>query len=270
MPKMRIDADLEMHYEVDDFTDPWTSPETVVLLHGNSESGQAWYAWVPQLARDFRVVRPDMRGFGRSTPMPRDFKWSLDVIAADFIRLMDELGIDRFHLVGAKIGGTIARGFAARYPDRIKTLTVVGSPQALRPEGPEKLAAAMAQFQNQGIEQWARATMDLRLGSAFPKEGKEWWIKFMGRTSLDSQLGCVPAIHFVDIRPDVARIKCPTLVITTDQSPLATVAETRGWQDGIPGSELVVLRNDSFHVAVTNPDECVAALRPFLMKHCKR
>ena len=36
-----------MHYEVDDFTDPWRRPETVLMLHGNAESGLAWYAWVP-------------------------------------------------------------------------------------------------------------------------------------------------------------------------------------------------------------------------------
>ena len=58
-----------------------------------------------------------MRGYGASTPMPRDFPWSLDVVIDDFIRLMDELGIERFHLVGAKIAGMIARRFAARFPE---------------------------------------------------------------------------------------------------------------------------------------------------------
>ena len=68
MPTFRPTADLEMHYEVDDFTDPWRRPQTVLLLHGNAESGLAWYGWVPTLARRYRVVRPDMRGFGASTP----------------------------------------------------------------------------------------------------------------------------------------------------------------------------------------------------------
>ena len=42
MPSFKASADLDMHYEVDDFTDPWTKPETVLLLHGNAESGLAW------------------------------------------------------------------------------------------------------------------------------------------------------------------------------------------------------------------------------------
>ena len=56
MPNFRPSADLDMHYEVDDFTDPWRRPDTMLMLHGNAESGLAWYAWVPHLARQFRVV----------------------------------------------------------------------------------------------------------------------------------------------------------------------------------------------------------------------
>src|SRR6266851_2197306 len=107
MPNFRPSPDLDMHYRVDDFTDPWRSPETILLLHGNAESGVAWNGWVPTLARDYRVVRPDMRGFGASTPMPADYAWTLDLLIDDFVGLMDALDIARFHLVGAKIGGTI-------------------------------------------------------------------------------------------------------------------------------------------------------------------
>jgi len=85
MPAARITPDLEMHYEIDDYTDPWTQPETVLLLHGNAESAAMWFGWVPTLARHFRVVRTDMRGFASSTPMPRDYEWTLD-------RVIDVLG----------------------------------------------------------------------------------------------------------------------------------------------------------------------------------
>ena len=95
MPTLRITDDLQMHYRVDDFTDPWASPQTVLLLHGNAESGAAWYRWVPILARRYRVVRPDMRGFGASTPMPRDFAWSLERLIEDYCALMDALGARR-------------------------------------------------------------------------------------------------------------------------------------------------------------------------------
>ena len=255
-----------MHYEVDDFTDPWTQPETILLLHGNCESGAAWYAWVPQLARKFRIVRPDMRGFGRSTPMPRDFPWTLDVIIDDYIRLMDHLGIDRFHLVGAKIGGTIARAFAARRAARVRTLTVVGTPPPFRPGAKERLPEWTEEFATRGIEHWARRSMAGRLGDGFPPEGVEWWTQFMGRTALSSQLGFIHTIACVDITPDMPNIACPTLVITTEQSGLGSVADTRAWQETIRSSELKVLPGNSYHAAATDADACAQATLEFIAR----
>jgi len=151
MPTFRPTPDLNLHYEVDDFTDPWHRPETILMLHGNAESGLAWYGWVPALARQYRVVRPDMRGFGQSTPMPRDYPWTLDRLVEDFCLLMDNQRIDRFHLVGAKIGGTVARAFAARRPERVKTLTVVGTPPPLRAGAAERVPELVRQFEEHGV-----------------------------------------------------------------------------------------------------------------------
>jgi pimeloyl-ACP methyl ester carboxylesterase len=255
-----------MHYRIDDFTDPWRSPQAILMLHGNAESGLAWYAWVPQLARGYRVVRPDMRGFGKSTAMPREYPWSLDRLIADFCQLMDHLGIVRFHLVGAKIGGTIARAFAARRPQRVITLTVVGTPPPLRVGAEERVPELIGHLERYGVEDWARQTMNNRLGSGFPSAGVEWWTKFMGRTAVSTQLGFMATIACADIRADLPKIICPTLVITTEQSGLGTVAETQDWQRAIPDSELVILSGNSYHVAATHADVAAEATIDFLTR----
>src|SRR2546425_1758320 len=105
MPTFEASADLRMHYLVDDFTEPWTEPETILLLHGNAESSLAWYAWVPVLARRVPVVRADTRGYGASTPMPRDFKWTPHVIIDDYSPLMNSPALQHVHPAGAKNGG---------------------------------------------------------------------------------------------------------------------------------------------------------------------
>jgi len=266
MPTLKSPG-LEMHYEVDDFTDPWTPPETILLLHGNCESGQAWYGWMPQLARRYRVVRPDMRGFGRSTPMQRDFKWTLDVIIDDYIRLMDHLGVERFHLVGAKIGGTVARAFAARQAKRVATLTLIGTPTPFRAGTTERIPAWTEMFETKGVEHWARESMAGRLGDHFPAEGAEWWTKFMGRTAVSSQVGFIATIACVDITPDMPNIACPTLVITTEQSGLASVEENRAWQKTICNSSLLVLPGNSYHVAATDPERCATATLDFIARN---
>ena len=264
MPSFRPSPDLDLHYEIDDFTDPWRKPDTVLLLHGNAESGLAWYAWVPKLARHYRVVRPDMRGFGQSTAMPRDYPWTLDRLIEDFCGLMDHLRIDRFHLVGAKIGGTVARAFAARRPERVETLTVVGTPPPLRPGAAERAPELIRELEQHGVEHWALQNMSNRLGGAFPREGFEWWTEFMGRTALSTQLGFMPTIACADIRADVPKIACPTLVITTEESGLATVDETRTWQQQIADSELLVLPGNSYHVAATHADRAAKATLDFI------
>jgi 3-oxoadipate enol-lactonase len=267
MPTFRPTPDLDMHYHVDDFTDPWRTPETVLLLHGNAESGLAWYAWVPALARHYRVVRPDMRGFGQSTAMPPDYNWTLDGLAEDFCRLIDHLAIERFHLVAAKIGGTIARAFAARRPERVKTLTVVGTPAPLRVGVAERVPVLRRELETHGVQHWARQNMGGRLGSTFPAEGVAWWTDFMGGTALSTQLGFMATIACADIRADLPKIICPTLVITTENSLLGSVAETRAWQQQIANSELVVLPGDSYHVAATHADQAAAATLAFIARH---
>src|SRR5256885_8591053 len=181
MPIFEASRDLQLHYLVDDFTEPWTKPETILLLHGNAESSLAWYAWVPLLARRFRVVRPDMRGYGASTAMAGDFKWTLDVLIEDYARLVDALGVQSFHLVAAKIGGVIARAFAARRPERVNTLTVIGSPPPLR-KGAERIPALTEEFETRGVEHWARRTMAGPLGGRVSAQGVKRWSKVMGAT----------------------------------------------------------------------------------------
>src|SRR6185295_3483009 len=58
----------QLFYTIDDFTDPWREPATVLFIHGLAESTEAWRAWMPHFAGRYRCVRVDVRGFGRSSP----------------------------------------------------------------------------------------------------------------------------------------------------------------------------------------------------------
>src|SRR5262249_61968551 len=101
MQTIAIRPSLTMAYEDHWFGDPWTTPETVVMVHGNAESSRAWAGWVPRLAAKYRVVRPDMPGFGASSE-PVGYRWTAAELAADLRRFLDKLGIAQCHLVGPK------------------------------------------------------------------------------------------------------------------------------------------------------------------------
>jgi pimeloyl-ACP methyl ester carboxylesterase len=71
MKTFRSHDGFEIAYHVDDFTDPWTTPDTMLLLHAAMGSSRRWFRWVPRLARRFRVVRMDLRGHATRSRGPR-------------------------------------------------------------------------------------------------------------------------------------------------------------------------------------------------------
>jgi len=79
MATLRRNQDVELHYYDDDFTEPWRAAPTMLLQHGFSRSGKFWYNWVPLLAHEFRILRPDMRGMGESTITEDGYDPSLDI-----------------------------------------------------------------------------------------------------------------------------------------------------------------------------------------------
>ncbi|HSB48590.1 MAG TPA: alpha/beta hydrolase, partial [Burkholderiales bacterium] len=76
----------------------------------------------------------------------------------------------------------------------------------------------------------------------------------------------MPTIADADITDALPRIRCPTLVITTEGSALGTVEEVRAWQRMIPRSELLVLPGNSYHVAASDAERCAQATLEFIKR----
>lgn len=246
-----------IHYRIDDFTDGWKSPESVLLIHGLAESTEAWNAWVPHLARDFRVIRFDMRGFGKSTVMPADHCWSAAEIYRDIQGLLAFLGVEKVNVIGCKSGGTLALGYACMHPGSVSRLAVVGS----NPRGPRE--TWLDHIESHGVESWLRQTMPKRLASLSP-EAWEWWIDLMGKTPLSTLQGYLRWIPTVNWTDQIASIHSPTLVVVAKNNPAHKVDEIEAWQKFIPNSELKVLPVDCSHVGGAYPDQCAGMVVEFL------
>jgi 3-oxoadipate enol-lactonase len=248
-----------LHYRVDDFTDPWSRADWILLVHGLAESGEAWFGWVPHLARTHRVARPDLRGFGRSSAMARDFPWSLDILVDDLAALVESLGARPIHVVGAKIGATTAVRFAARRPDLVATLTVVGLPL----KGSKRRPGLDPK--QHGVRAWARSSMEERLGADADARMLEYWSDLMGQTAESTLLGFSDAAGDFDVRPDLERVVCPVLAVTSD-SPRHPVAETDAWRKKAH-SELLIVPGEGYHAAAVHPDFCARATADFIARH---
>jgi 3-oxoadipate enol-lactonase len=264
MPRREVRPGVVIAYEDQWFGVPWQDGEPILLLHGVAESHVAWQQWVPFLSGRFRVLRPDLPGFGQS-PLPLSYACTTQVVASDLIRLLDALRIDRFHLVGAKIGGSTALQMAADYPDRVKTLAVFGTPAKGAPGGKADLTSFPAWIRRDGVRGWAAATMASRLGSDASPDMMKWWTdELMGKASPAACIGYSGAAATMDLEPILGKITAPTLVVTTEASPLQPVTAARAYQEKIAKSKLLVLPGNSYHIAAVRPEECATRTLQFI------
>jgi pimeloyl-ACP methyl ester carboxylesterase len=245
----------ELFYRDDWLGAPWGKPETALLIHGNDESSVSWFGWIPRLAQEFRLVRPDLPGFGNS-PIPQNFEWSMPSLATSLAHLLDRLGVDSAHIIGAKTGGAIGMQFAADFPQRTRTLTIVSGPVT-------RVASGIAFSASSSTSQ------QRRLGTSASKELVEYWDTLMGSTKPQTRAGIAKVEAALNMESVLPRIAAPTLVITTDRSALQSVETVLRYQQKITNSRLLVLPSDAYHVAVIKPDECVSNVLSFI-KETKR
>ena len=257
MPYLDV-KDCRLHYKVDDHTDPWTKPDTVLFVHGFTENTEAWRAWVPHFSRRYRMVRLDQRGFGESGFVDKDYPLTTELYVDDLARLIRHVAQGPVHVVGGKSGGISVMALAASRPELVKTITVSCSP----------VTAPNARGWIEEAERngWAKRTQRDRMGSRMPEAGIDWWSDLMGATSLPTFHAYMRWVAAIDIREDIKRIRCPTLVIGTDTARRGkSIFES--WQKTIPGSELAILPMDGYHAAGTDPDTTARLTLDFIRRH---
>jgi pimeloyl-ACP methyl ester carboxylesterase len=245
---VKDDFKEDFFYREDWLGEPWRKPATVVLIHGNDESSVEWYAWVPRMAQEYHLIRPDLPGLGHSN-IPSGFEYSLANLATFVAQVMDKAGVDSAHIIGAKTGGAVAMRFAADYPRRTRTLVVAGGP-----------ASTLMITNPSPIPQRDR------LGSNASEQMIAYWNTLFDRGDREGVRGLNKALSNFDLAKEgvLRRIHAPTLVITADRSKMHSVEKARAYQVQIPDSRLVVIRSDAYHIAAANADECVTHTLAFL------
>jgi pimeloyl-ACP methyl ester carboxylesterase len=260
MPYLEL-PDCRLFYTVDDHTDAWTHADTVLFVHGFTESTEAWRQWVPHFSRRYRVVRIDQRGFGKSGAVAKDCVLTTQRYVDDLAAVIAEVAGGRAHVVGGKSGGISVMSLAAARPELVRTITAICSPVT-----PPAAQGWIEEMERDGVRSWALRTQRSRMGTKMPQAGIDWWSDLMGETAVSTAHAYLRWVGAIDIRLDIRRIRCPTLVIGTDtQRRGRDVFE--GWQKTIPGSELVMLPVDGYHAAATDPDLTARVTREFIDKH---
>ena len=254
---------IELCYE--EFGDP--SDPAVLLVMGLATQMLGWHEdFCADLAgRGFRVIRYDNRDIGRSqhmtgappTPVQLAVRskkaahYTLDDMAADGVGLLDALGIDRAHIVGASMGGMIAQTIAARRPERTLSLTSIMSNTGARLSGQPtfKVLPLFLKKPPRGREDYIDRTVKLFgvIGSpGFDRDEGDLramlangWERGHDAAGPGRQLAAVLAA--IDRRKLLGRITAPTLVIHGKADPLVRPSGGRATAKAIPGARLLLI-----------------------------
>ncbi|WP_322761100.1 3-oxoadipate enol-lactonase [Frankia sp. Cr2] len=247
------------------------SAPVLVLLNSIGASTAMWDPQVAVLAERFRVVRIDSRGHGRSPAAPPGQPGqpcTIDELARDVLAVLDrielDLGVTRVHLAGLSLGGMTAMWIAAHHPQRIARLALLCTSAHLPPAKARFDRAATVRRDGLGpiadavVQRWVTpglAARDPGLVAAL--------MAMLRGTDAESYAQCCEAIATMDLRPDLARIAAPTLVIAGSDDPAIPPEHAQTIADGIAGARVEVLGNAA-HLATVERSGEVARL---LLEH---
>jgi pimeloyl-ACP methyl ester carboxylesterase len=236
------------------------SGPAVVLLHAGVADRRMWDAITPALSHAFRVIRPDLRGFGQ-TPMPPGAYADADDVDA----LLDQLGIVDAAVVGASFGGRVAMELATLHPARVSSLVLL-CPASRGLEPTERLKAFGAEEDRLLEAGDVDGATELNVRTFLGPEGDavaRGLLTLMQRHAFDVQLAADEADPGPEprrVEVDPAAIRVPTVVVSGahDLDHFGEVAQVLGEQ--IPGAESVVLDWAGHLPALERPDAVIALL----------
>jgi 3-oxoadipate enol-lactonase len=250
-------------YAIDDFTDPWRAPDTLLMLHAAMGSSKRWYAAVPSLCRHYRVVRMDLRGHGESQVPPAEPPLAMDRLVQDVRELLDHLGGGAVHIVGNSAGGYVAQHLAMASPERVRSLMLFGSTPGLKHSQAHTWLPRVAR---EGLRNFLAATIDDRFPPGHDRCHIEWFLDEAANNDtayIGRFVGLMTTLWWADELP---RIKCPTLLVMPGAETVGSTQSYEIMQAKIPDCELIAYEGLPHNICDIVPDRCAADILAFLRR----
>ena len=228
MPFLRVTDEIQIHYQIDDFTNAWEHRPTLFLQHGNGRSGEFWYQWVPLLARDYRVVRVDMRGLGQSSSIQnpeRDIK--IQYCIEDLVRVIKEVSTGPILFCGESMGGILGLILASTYPELVMASVLSRFPPETNPEL------------------------------------LKWYVREFSKSSPEVLIHYSDLVNSANATSYLSGIQCPTLAVMPSNGPITDPEQLRLLKEKIPQLQTQLIPSDYHMIHLTHAEECVKHIRNF-------
>src|SRR5438874_11636394 len=248
---------------------------TLLLLHGGPGFDHSVMAHALEPLSDVaQLVLLDHRGQGRSDG-DDSAQWNLDRWVPDIVEFCEALELERPIVLGQSFGGVVALAVAARYPELPSKLIVSSSLARFRPDrafpmferlgGPEVRAVAerhFAELSDESAEEFIRVCLPVYNPTPMDPD-------VLARVRLKLEVGN----HFfrnegftVDLFPELANIRCPTLVLGGELDPITPVADSEDIAAAIPNARLEIFDGAGHGVFRDQPEKAVAVIREFVLQ----
>ena len=237
----------------------------LLFLHGLGSSSADWGLQVPAFAARYRVVTADLRGHGRS--QDGGAAYTIAQMADDVAALLTRLNLPPAHVVGLSLGGCAAQMLALRQPERVRSLVLVNSFARLRPAGPRgawRLARRL----------WLFATAPMPVVGAFVAAGlfpkPEQHAIYaeaaarLGRNQKRPYLASMRAVAGFDVRHQLGRLRCPTLIISGDRDNTVPPAASAALRRAIPGAQFALIQDSGHATPIDQPEEFNRVVMAFI------
>ena len=240
MPFVRATDGTRIHYEVTGKS----GATPVLMIQGLGASKNAWNLQRIAMATRFRIISFDNRGAGRSDKPTEPF--TLEQMADDALAVLDAAGIETAHVVGASMGGVISQIVVVKYPNRVRSLTLVCTACRNHPWRQELLQSWAKTAADKGMievgkeaAQWVMSPRSFRrLVPAFTWMGPLAALR--PRHSFVSQIDAILNTR-EDLVDQLSTITAPTMVIVGNQDILTPRGDSEEIAERIPNAELVVI-----------------------------
>lgn len=270
---------IEIHGMRQAVVDEGDGDEVLLLIHGMAGSAQTWRAVLPQLAKKYRVIAPDLLGHGQSSKPRTDY--SLGAFAVGLRDLLDELGVESATVVGQSLGGGVAMQFLYQHPDYCRRLALISSGGL----GPDVglilrlLAAPGAEFvmpviapspvlrAGNAVKSWLssaglRSPRGAEMWSAYSSFGdsetRQAFLRTL-RSVVDYHGQAVSALNRLNLREGL-----PILAIWGEQDNIIPVDHAYAALEARPDCRLEILPGVGHFAQVEAPDKVIELLDEFI------
>lgn len=254
MPKFTSN-NVKLYYEVKGDGKP------IVFTHGASWNHKQWKPQVEYFAKFYKTIVWDVRGHGYSS-LPKGNVKSED-FSKDLIALLDHLGIEKAILCGLSMGGHISLQVASRYPERVESLILLGTPFTNAFNWYEKILVPFNRWSARFIPMKVLGKIQANLLSKFNPSNKQYIEQAFSLLSRDNWVRVWSAVTRMESKNELDRIGCPTLILQGDHDTM--IKRQQAYMHAkIKQSALITIKNAYHATNLDNPEEVNKHIKRFL------